>query len=72
MPTINLTPEEENIYLLIKKHKMTYHDCKRFMETFCLCIDKGVFDFGPGRKIIHFSKNKEIKKIETFRVDYPT
>jgi hypothetical protein len=72
MPQVKLTPEEEQMFLLIKKAQIAFPEVKNFLELFCLCIEKKVFECKGGKKVLHFDKDNKLRQIETQQIDYKT
>ncbi|MDD5065210.1 MAG: hypothetical protein PHQ35_10700 [Phycisphaerae bacterium] len=70
MAEIKITPDEEKIVLLIKKHQMIYPDCKKFLDLFCICVENRLFDCRNGKKILHFDGDGKLRQIESQKIDY--
>jgi len=73
MPEIKITDEELKMILLIKKKSVGFKDYKRFCELFCICLEKGLFDFPKGyagAKIIRWDKDGNMRQIETQKIDW--
>jgi hypothetical protein len=70
MPEIKITSEEERIFMMIKKSQLTYPECKKFIELFCVCMENKLFDCKNGKKILHFDSNGSLRQIESQIIDY--
>lgn len=69
MAEIKMTPEEEKIFLLVKKSILNNKDNRFFLLNLNYCLDN-VFNYKCGSKTIHFNKNGKICRIESHKVEY--